>query len=209
MRTDKYTDTILDGLLERRTVLLTGDIDEGVIHEVRRRLLVLQMRSNDPITFLIDSIGGCPAASLHLCDLMTTLMSAPIRGIAIGDCKSAATFIMLHCAQRIGTPHSRYLIHSGSKKVTISINHSTTEQVEQLLRDSKRTEETVQRLYMNKLTPKAWEDTAPTPEERRAFVEQLLRRGDQRFDYTMSATEALEVGLIQEIVEHKLDIFHS
>jgi len=202
-----YSHAILEGLMERRTILLTGEIDEKEVNDTRRRLLVLQTRSNEPITLLIDSAGGCTMSALHLCDFMTTLMTAPIRGIALGNCKSAATFIMLHCNPRLGTRHSRFLIHSGSRKLSISINHTTTEQVEQILRDSRTTEKAILRLYMERLTPREWEDTHPTEDERREFVEHMIKRGDQRFDYTLTAEEALKIGLIQEIVPGKLDIF--
>jgi ATP-dependent protease ClpP protease subunit len=202
-----YSHIILEGLMERRTILLTGEIDEKETHDIRRRLLVLQTRSNEPITLLIDSAGGCTMSALHLCDFMSTLMTAPIRGIALGNCKSAATFIMLHCNPRLGTRYSRFLIHSGSRKLSVSINHTTAEQVEQILQGNRRTEKAILQLYMDRLTPREWEVKRPPVKEQHEFVEGLIKRGDQRFDYIMTAQEALEVGLIQEIVHDKLEIF--
>ncbi len=204
---DKPSDHIFDGMMGRRTVILSGEIDYDSTSAVWRHLLSLQMQSNNPINLIIDSGGGGMNSALRLCDLITTILTAPVRGIAIGECGSAATFIMLHCHERVGTPYSRFLIHSGTRsEITIPINQTTSENLEQLLRDVKATEEMVARLYMSRLTPNKW--TAQTTDaERRNFVQNLLNRGDQRFDDWMSAEEAVGIGLIERVVRDKLDIF--
>ncbi len=200
---------ILEGMLDRRTVILSGEINHESIDETWDCFLRLQMQSNSPINLIIDSGGGGVDSALRLCDLMTTVMTAPVRGIAIGGCGSAATFIMLYCKERIGTPYARFLIHSGTRtKITIPINQTTSENLEQLLRDVKATEEMVTRLYMHRLTPKKWNNET-SDEERRAFVQGLIARGDQRFDDWMTAEEAIEVGLIERVVTDKLDIFSA
>jgi len=203
----KGFDSIRQGLIERRTVILNGEINHESAGEVGHHLIGLQMQSSLPINLVIDSGGGSKDAALRLCDLITTVLTAPVRGIALGACGSAATFVMLHCSERIGTPYSRYLIHSGTRsKIIIPINQSTSENLEQLLRDTRATEEMVTRLYMQRLTPAAWSKDTPE-EERRTFVQQLIARGDQRFDDWMTAEEAVMVGLIREVVTGKLDIF--
>jgi len=204
---DKSKNPILDGMMDRRTVILSGEINHSSTGEVGQRLISLQMQSNNPINLIIDSGGGSVDAALHLCDLMTTIMTAPVRGIALGECGSAATFVMLYCKERIGTLYSRFLIHSGTRsKITIPINQTTSENLEQLLRDVKATEEMVTKLYMSRLTPARWTEQTPQ-DDRRAFVHQLIGRGDQRFDDWMSAEEAVEVGLIERVMSDKLDIF--
>lgn len=207
MSNDKPNNSILDGMMERRTVILSGEINHSSTGEVAKRLLSLQMQSSNPINLIIDSGGGSMDAALRLCDLMTTIMTAPVRGIALGECGSAATFVMLYCKERIGTPYSRFLIHSGTRsKITIPINQTTSENLEQLLRDVKATEEMVTELYMSRLTPAKWTEQT-LKEDRRKFVHELISRGDQRFDDWMSAEEAVEAGLIERITNDKLDIF--
>lgn len=199
--------SIFEGFMKRRTVAISGEINNESIGTVVRRFINLQMESSDPINLLIDSGGGSTYEALHLCDLMKSIMTAPVRGIALGRCGSAATFILLYCKERISTPHSRFLIHSGMyNKISIPVNQTTTENLEQLLRDVKATEEIVIKLYMNRLTPKTWTDQT-TDTERRAFVQSLIARGDQRFDDWMTAEEAVAVGLIERVVEEKLNIF--
>ncbi len=206
---DMSSNPIFDGMMDRRTVILSGEINHASTGEVGQRLISLQMQSDSPINLIIDSGGGSMDAALRLCDLMTTVLTAPVRGIALGECGSAATFVMLYCIERIGTPYSRFLIHSGTRsKITIPINQTTSENLGQLLRDVEATEEMVMKLYMNRLTPKKWSGKTSN-KDRRAFVRKLIARGDQRFDDWMSAEEAVQVGLIESVFTGKLDIFKS
>ena len=140
----------------------------------------------------------------------STVLTASVRGIALGACGSAATFVMLYCNERLSTPYSRFLIHSGTRsKISIPIGQTTSENLEQQLRDVKATEEMVLGLYMSKLTPVAWSKKESTDKKRREYVQQLIDRGDQPFDDWMSAEEAIEVGLVTKIVHGKLDIFRD
>jgi ATP-dependent protease ClpP protease subunit len=198
---------ITAGMMERRTVAISGEVNYETVNDVGSRMLRLQLQSNAPINFLIDSGGGGMDSALLLCDIMTNLMTAPVRGIALGRCGSAATFIMLHCHERLGTPYSRFLIHSGVRRnIALPINQTSSENLENLLQEAKAAEAMVTRLYMNKLTPKCWNERT-TDDERAAYVQKLVARGDQRFNDWMSAEEAIEVGLIQQLVTGKLDIF--
>ncbi len=200
--------TLADGLMRRRTVVLEGTIDTKTMSDIGRRMIDLQMRSSDPINLIIDSGGGNLDAALHLCDLMSTVMTAPVHGIALGACGSAATFVMLHCQKRLGTPYSRFLIHSGTRnEISLPINQTTSENLEHLLQDVKKTEEMVLGIYMSRLTPKKCLGSPSDGSEKRTFVQSLLNRGDQRFGKWLSAEEAVEVGMIENIVTDKLEIF--
>jgi len=197
-----------EGLMYRRTIVLSGEIDRRSIAYISQRLMALQMQSSDWINLIIDSNGGNLEAALQLGDLITIILTAPVRGIALGNCGSAATFIMLQCQERISTPYSRFMIHSGiSNQISIPINHTTSEYLEQLLAEMKSADEMIIRLYADRLTPLAWQESKPTDEERHAFVQQLIKRGDQRFDDWLSAEEAIQIGLVDKIQYEKLEIF--
>ncbi len=201
-------DPIFEGLMDRRTVVMSGEMTSESTSRLGQRLLSLQMKSSDPINLIIDSGGGSTFAALQLCDLITTMLTAPVRGIALGSCGSAATFIMLHCHERIGTPYSQFLIHSGTKsRISIPVNQTSSEHLEQLLKDVRTTEETVLQLYVKQLTPREWKEKNLSNEERRAYVRKLIARGDQNFNAWITAEEAVEVGLIESITTEKLNIF--
>ena len=205
---EEIENPVLETFMVRRSVVLSGEINHQSIGEVGQRLIALQARSPDRINLIIDSGGGSLDAALRLCDLMSIVMTAPVRGIALGSCGSAATFVMLYCNERVSTPYSRFLIHSGTRsKISIPIGQTTSENLEQLLKDVKATEEMVLSLYMNRLTPTAWTKKLPSDDQRREYVQKLIDRGDQPFDDWMSAEEAIEVGLVTEIINGKLDIF--
>lgn len=194
--------------MDRRTVILSGEINDESISEVIQRLLVLQMNSHDRINLLINSGGGDTGASLRLCDLVSTFLTAPVRGIAFGECASAATFVMLHCHERVSTPYAQFLIHSGTRsEISLPINQTTSENIELLLKEVRASEAAIERLYMDRLTPLAWQDKEVSDEERRSFVRGLINRGDQRFDEWIIAEEAMEAGLITKIITDKLEIF--
>ena len=207
---DEGENSLFETFMARRTVILSGEINHQSIDELGRRMMTLQARSPDRINLIIDSGGGSLDAALRLCDLISTVMTAPVRGIALGACGSAATFVMLYCNERISTPYSRFLIHSGTRsKISIPIGQTTSENLEQLLRDVKSTEKMVLDLYMSRLTPASWAQQKPSDDERRTYVQKLIDRGDQPFDDWMSAEEAVEVGLVTEIMHGKLDIFRE
>jgi ATP-dependent protease ClpP protease subunit len=192
----KKPENVKDIFMRRRTVLLVGEINKELVADIAERLLRLQDKSAESINLLIDSSGGELRAALQLCDFISHVLTVPVRGIAYGRCNSAATFVMLHCAERLSTPYAGFLIHSGTiDGISISVSNTTPVEIEQLLAESRATEEEVVSLYMRKL------------KKTRDEVQKLIAKGDQRFDHTKSAEQAIEIGLIERIVEGKLDIF--
>ncbi len=187
---------VLDGLMDRRTVVLSGAINHKSVVDVSSRLMVMQLASTDRINLIIDSGGGDLHPTLALCDLLTSVLTAPVRGIAIGGCASAATFVLLHCTERWGTPYSRYLIHSGTKgRISIRMNQQTPARLEALLKEVRAEEEMMITMYMKKLG------------KTRKVVQEFISRGDDEFNEYFSAEEAKKLGLITHIVDGKLDIF--
>jgi ATP-dependent Clp protease protease subunit len=185
-----------DALMRRRTVILQGAIRSQNTKEIAERLMALQVQSNRPITLMINSGGGSVYAALDLCDLITHVLVAPVHAVAVGNCHSAATFIMLHCEKRMCTPHSRFIIHSGTMNgVSLRMDETTEKNLSDLLRDSQSATEMIVRMYMRKL------------KMGKKQVQALINRGDQDFNNALSAQEAMKIGLIQHIETGKLDIF--
>lgn len=205
---EEQKESIREGLMAHRTVVLVEEVSDKTVWEIINKMFNLQMKSSDPINLIIDSPGGSLTAAFQLCDFIENLFTAPVRGITIGLCASAATLIMLSCNKRLGTRNSKFVIHSSMRSgIGLQNNHTSVENLELLLKDLRTTEEKYIKHYLNHLTPIAWKDGKPSENEQREFVRSLLRRGDQNFDQRMTAEEAVESGLIEEIVEGKLDIF--
>ena len=181
---------IVDYLMERRTLLLEGPINERMLKDLRNRMLHLEQQ--DPaqaITINIDCGGGETFPSLHFCDFIEFQLKVPVHGVVTGLCGSSATFILLHCVERSGFPHSRFLIHSSEMGgVALKTNPASRTIREQLNADLEATHEQVTQMYMRKLKLS------------REEVESLTQRGEQAFNAEMWAPEALKIGLIQKIV---------
>lgn len=189
-------DIILEKLMQHRTVMLGGEISLQAIVTLTKQLVILQLESSEPIKMIINSGGGGIDAALYLCDFMTHFMTAPIHATAIGSCSSAATFVMMHCQKRQCTPHTRFVIHSGRiSKVSFKMDGATEENLLYLLEDSRRTTKMVVELYMRKLD-KSQEE-----------IEALIARGDRDFDNSIGAQDAVDIGLIENIVEENIGVF--
>lgn len=190
------SDSSIEDILMRRRAVSLGDITHEGVTEVVERILRLQEQSQERITLLIESSGGDSFAAFRLCELITHFLTVPVRGVVVHGCASAATFVLMHCDERICTPFAQFLIHSGTTSgIEIPVGRRTPEVLKDLLAESQAVEERVTQLYMRRLDLK------------RKQVKKLMARGDQEFDRYFSAEEALEIGLVQEIVKGKLDIF--
>lgn len=183
-------------MLELRTTSL-GDIDEKSVDFLLERLLQFQVASSvEPIKLLINSQGGVHHGAIMLCDFMDHVITAPIHGIVVGKCHSAATFILLSCSVRKCTPHASFVIHNATTSGIVVKHDSLTEKnISDLTIEVKGITESMIQFYMDKLHLS------------RKRVQALLARGDQDHNDAMSAEEAVQIGLVQEIVKGKLDIF--
>lgn len=182
-------------LRTRRTVILGGEITSEQIERIGNRMMEFQFESEEPITLIINSGGGRTFAALQLCDVIENFLTSPVHCYVVGECSSAATFILLHCAKRSCTRHSLFVIHSATiSGIEIKVDKTTTSNLEALLEETRATQEMVTGMYMKKLNLD------------REKVEALVARGDQPFNNSLSAEEAKEIGLIEEIIESKLSL---
>lgn len=183
-------------LTAKRIVTLDGKITRESLDRLTYEMVQLRLQSADPITLLIDSGGGDTIASLNFCDFLQFGLNAHVKAIVTGLCGSAATFILLYCTERLGLPHSRYLIHSSETSgVSLKTSPSSKQSREQLNDELDAIHNKVTSMYMQKLGLK------------RKRIEQLTDRGEQQYNSDMWAEEALELKLIQRIVDKPLDLF--
>lgn len=189
-------DPLLDHFSSRRTVFLTGELTSDSLAQLMRQMILLRIESAEPIKMVIDSGGGDTIASLAFCDFLRFGLEVPVHGIVTGICGSAATFILLHCTKRYGMPHSLYLIHSSEAGgLALKTSPSTKHERKQLDLELDSLHDKVTQMYMRTLKLK------------RKKVEELTDRGEQRFNREMWAEEALELGLITEIITQPLRLF--
>lgn len=171
--------------LETRQILLSGEVNKALAEKIVRQLLVLEAASDKPIYIYIDSPGGDVDAGYAIFD-MIRFVKAPVYCVGMGLVASAGALILLSAdkSRRVGLPNSHYLIHqplSGIKGVATDIEIHAQE--------LEKTKAKINDLI-------AQETGKP--------LEQVAKDTDR--DYWLSATEALEYGLISKVVSKREDL---
>ena len=172
---------IYSRLLKDRVVFLGSQIDDQVANAVVAQLLFLETDNPDAeISLYINSPGGSVTAGMAIYDTMNYI-KCPVRTVCIGMAASMGAFLLMagEKGKRLALPNSEVMIHQplggASGQATDVTIHA-----EWLLRTKKK---------MNNLMA----EMTGQPLERIAH--------DVERDYFMSAQEALEYGIIDEIYQ--------
>ena len=172
---------IYSRLLKDRIVFLGGEIDDDTANLVVAQLLFLEMENPDSdISLYINSPGGSVTAGMAIFDTMNYI-KPDVRTVCIGMAASMGAFLMMagKKGKRLALPNSEIMIHqplggAQGQATDVAIR------AEWLV----KTKEKMTRL-MSEMTGQ--------PIER---VKQDVER-----DYFMSAEEALQYGIIDEIYQ--------
>jgi ATP-dependent Clp protease, protease subunit len=172
-------------LLDSRTILLTGGIDDKQARRVAERLIALSGISNDPILLVISSPGGHVESGDMIHD-MIGFISAPVNILATGWAASAGSLIYTAAPveRRYALPNTRFLLHEPRGGVG-----GMASDVEIQAREIIRMRERLNRIYA--------EATGQT-------YERIVEDTDR--DYWMSAQEAKEYGLVGKIIKNISEI---
>jgi len=172
-------------LLETRTILLFGEIDMETAQRITGQLLVLTAESDEPIKLIINSPGGHVESGDTIYD-MIRFVQAPVKVIGTGWVASAGALIYAATEKenRYSLPNTRFLLHQpmgGARGQATDI----AIEAEEILKMRRRLNETFAR-QTGQPVEKVEEDT------------------DRNF--WMSAVEAQEYGLVNQIVESLDDV---
>jgi ATP-dependent Clp protease protease subunit len=170
---------IYSRLLKERIIFLGDAIEDHIANLVIAQLLFLE--SEDPekdISLYINSPGGVVTSGLAIYDTMQYL-KAPVSTICIGQAASMASVLLAAGAtgKRFALPNSRIMIHQGSAGF-----RGNTPDVEIQVREVMN--------LTNRLMGILASHTGQTAEK--------VKKDSER-DYFMSADEAKEYGLIDEV----------
>ena len=167
-------------LLEKRTLMVTGDINRRLAQTIMSELVLLAEKDADkPIKMFINSPGGDVDAGFAMFDVVR-FIPTPVHMICAGLTASAAVVVLLASSreQRLSLPNARFLIHQPSTGVRGDASDIQIEATE----ISKISEKT-NRLFA---------------EETGQDVKKV--EADTKRNYWMSAEEALDYGLIGRIL---------
>ncbi|MDM4016562.1 ClpP family protease [Roseiconus lacunae] len=172
--------TLGDLLLENRIVFLQGEIHYGNANELVMKLLYLQSENRrKDIHFYINSPGGSVTATLAIYDTMQ-ILSCPVATYCVGEACSGAAVLLVggtkgkrHCL-----PNSRVMMHQPMGGVGGQVSDIEIQAAEMFrYRD-----------VLNDIIAKHSEQS----------VEKIAQDTDR--DFFLSATEAKEYGLVDDIL---------
>ena len=175
---------IYSRLLKDRIIFLGGEIDDDVANTVVAQLLFLEMEDPDAdICLYINSPGGSITAGMAIYDTMQYI-KPQVRTVCIGMAASMGAFLLMagEKGKRCALPNSEVMIH---QPLGGAQGQATDVQIraEWLL----KTKEKMIRMKA---------EMTGQPEE-------AIRRDVER-DHFMSAQEALEYGVIDEIFDPRV-----
>ena len=172
---------IYSRLLKDRVVFLGSAIDDQVANAVVTQLLFLETDNPDAdINLYINSPGGSVTAGMAIFDTMNYI-KCPVRTVCVGLAASMGAFLLMagEKGKRLALPNSEIMIHQPSGGASGQATDVTIH-AEWLLRTK------------NKMNGLMAEMTGQPLEKIQHDVER---------DYFMSAQEALEYGIIDEIYQ--------
>ena len=172
---------IYSRLLKDRIIFLGGEIDDDVANTVVAQLLFLEMEAPDAdLCLYINSPGGSVTAGMAIYDTMQYI-KPQVRTVCVGMAASMGAFLLMagEKGKRCALPNSEVMIH---QPLGGAQGQATDVQIraEWLL----KTKEKMIRMKA---------EMTGQPEE-------VIRRDVER-DHFMSAKEALEYGIIDEIFD--------
>ena len=166
-------------MLETRTVLVAGQVDEKLAERVISQFLILNATNHEPIRVMITTQGGHVDSGFAIHDMMKFIES-PVVSIGVGWVASIGVPILLGAEKdcRYSLPNTRFLLHqpsggAGGQASDIRIA------AEEILRLRER---------INRLVAR----------ESGQAIEQIENDSDRNF--WMNAEEALDYGLIAKII---------
>ena len=183
---DSANEQLMQKFLNTRQIILSGEVNKELAEKVIRQLLILEADSaSKPIYVYIDSPGGDVDAGFAIFD-MIRFIKPPGYTIGMGLVASAGALILLAASKnyRLGLPNSHYLIHqplSGIKGVATDIEIHAKE-IEKI------------RTKINALIA----------EETGKNVAEVAKDTDR--DYWLSADEAVNYGLILQVIKTRSDL---
>ena len=174
---------IYSRLLRERIVFLVGPVNDGVANLVVAQLLFLESENPDKDIFLyINSPGGSVSAGLSIFDTMN-FIKPDVSTMCMGMAASMGSFLLMAGAKgkRLALPNSRVMMHQPSGGA-----QGQATDIEIQAREIIKTREQLNRIYAERTGNSVERITA-----------------DMERDYWMSADEAREYGLIDQVLDKR------
>ena len=181
-KTGKLQDHIERSLLNERKIFLWGTVNEKTAKHIIERMMYLDATGNEEIQFYISSPGGYVTSGFAIYDTMLSLNS-PVSTICTGLAASMASILLSAGAKgrRFVQPHAKVMIHQPSGGAQGQASNIEIQAAEIL---------------------KIKEQSARILAENCGqSYERIIK--DFNRDYWMDASESVEYGIVDEILQKK------
>lgn len=169
-----------DKLFEQRILFMNGPLEDETSDRLVAQLLALDAAEHAPITLYINSPGGIITGMFAIYDTLQ-LLKSDVDVRCVGLAASAAAFLLCSgTGKRSATENARIMIHQ-----PLGGARGTAKDIEIQAKNIVWMRERINEIIADR-TGKS--------------VEQVAKDTDR--DYWMTAEEAVEYGLIDEVVEH-------
>ncbi|HOO56464.1 MAG TPA: ATP-dependent Clp protease proteolytic subunit [bacterium] len=172
-------------LMDNGIIYVPSSIDEEMANKVTQAILLINAAdSTRQINLYINSPGGSVFETLAIYDVMR-IVTNPVATYCIGTALSAAAVLLASGdkGKRYATPHSRILLH----QVWRSSLGGRTEDV----KVAARLQESLEHSLIDILAEHTGQDKDKI-------------KKDMTFDFWLTAQEALEYGIIDEIISYSI-----
>jgi len=176
---------IFSRLLKERIIFITGPIDDSVATVVTAQLLFLEAENpKKEISLYINSPGGIVTSGMAIYDTMQ-FIRPPVSTLCIGQAASMGSLLLTagEKGMRYCLPHSRVMVHQPSGGFS-----GQASDIERHAQDIVKIKRRLNELYV-KHTGQEY-DT----------IEETLDR-----DHFMNADEAMEFGIVDEVITSRGD----
>ena len=173
---------IFSRLLKNRIILLSGEINDSLASSIVAQLLYLDSISNDDISLYINSPGGSVSAGFAIYDTMNFIKS-DVSTICVGMAASMGAFLLSSGkkGKRLALPNSEIMIHQ-----PLGGAEGQATEIKIVAEHILKTKDRLNRI-LSKNTGKSIK---------------IVEKDTDR-DYYLSADEAKEYGIVDNIVENK------
>ncbi len=171
---------------------LVSKIDAETIESIQEWILRNRLQ-DDPkteFTLVINSSGGDPGLVTYFASFLRTLSDeVKLKGVAYGECGSAALALLQCCHERIAVKHCGFFIHHISDTLTISCHNLDMAKVRHVVETSKKLEDELVELQAERcgMSKQRWKT--------------LADKGEKTPGSAILPKEAEQLGMIDKIIE--------
>ncbi|HEV2360718.1 MAG TPA: ATP-dependent Clp protease proteolytic subunit [Acidimicrobiales bacterium] len=101
-----WNDDLRSRLLERRTVLLSGVLDDASAGDLATQLMMLDATGDGTVHLQIDCVGQGLDAAFTVMDTID-LLGVPVHATCLGRVEGAAVGVLAVCHKRLAAAHAR------------------------------------------------------------------------------------------------------